>query len=279
MTHFITYVALERMVPLSGPALLAACRKLAEGGPFDVQPGPASAGRGPDDICLVVNGVPVVVMPVASALAEDAWAEAARLSIAWPQAGEALRRTQAHVIVALVQPAGTHQEALGGASAVTMVAGAVAALMPVAATIFTESNAIAKGADIVGLAANLAAGQVPPLFWATLTFLMGPERPDGTPTAAALTTGLCPFIGREIEFHPAPLHPTEIAQRLVGLVSYLTVNGPVIRDGETVGLSKAERIRARYADQCQRPGIPVLILNLETSDPALGGGTAPGGAR
>lgn len=176
------------------------------------------------------------------------------------------------MVVALVQPARTHLEALGGASAVTLAAGAVASLAPVVGAVFTEAQTLAKGADIVGFARDLAAGETPALLWSSLIFLQGPDLPNGAPTAAALTTGLRPFIGREIEFHPAPLRPTEIAERMVGLISYLAVNGPVIRDGETVGLSPVERIRVRYADQCQRPGIPVLILNLETSDPSLHGG-------
>ena len=112
---------------------------------------------------------------------------------------------------------------------------------------------------------------MPDTLWTRISFLRGAPVPGGTPTVAAFTTGLAAFIGREIEFQPAPLQPVEVAQRLVGLCQYLIVNGPVIRDGETVGLSEREKIRVRHAPAGQRPGVPVLLMSLEVADPAVSG--------
>jgi Domain of unknown function (DUF4261) len=90
-------------------------------------------------------------------------------------------------------------------------------------------------------------------------------------TLAVLTSGPFPFTGREIEFQPAPISAYEIGKRVIGLCDYLIRSGPVIGDGETVGTTESERIRVRFADSGQRPGIPVLRLIVE----GAGAGSAP----
>lgn len=270
MSHFITYLALDRPASVSADETITAFSALAGSAPMRIELAGQPNSTPGEAFVVLVNGSPVTVMFIGAPLPPDAWEEAAARSIVWRDAAETMRKTQAHVIVALLQDTQNHLAALSGAAAVTMVAGALARQLPVAATIFTEAQSIVKGGGIESMASGFAQGQVPDLLWTTLSLMRGPATPDGRVTTAALTIGLLPFVGREIEFEPAPLQPVEIAERLIGLCKYLILNGPIIKDGETVGLTEKEKIRVRYAAAGQRPGVPVMSMTLERHDPAAG---------
>jgi Domain of unknown function (DUF4261) len=268
MSHFITYLALERPAAVTAAETVAAFRRLAGSLPMEIEAVSPSRSLPGEALVLTVSHAPVTVMFIDQPLPRDAWEAAAAGSIVWPGAAAAMEGARAHVIVALLNDAKDHASALNGASAVTMVAGALAALLPVAAAVFTEARSIVKGGGITEMAARFAQGQVPDLLWTSMSFRPGAALRDGRPSTAAMTTGLAAFIGREIEFLPAPLTPAEIAQRLIGLCQYLIVNGLVIKDGETVGLTKDEKIRVRYTMRSTPPATPVLLMSLETADPA-----------
>jgi hypothetical protein len=104
--------------------------------------------------------------------------------------------------------------------------------------------------------------------------LDGPPEPGGQRTLALVTTGLASFVGREIEWLPATLPPAVIAQRVYGVCQYLIVNGMVLKDGDTVGVSESERIRVHFAERGQR-GAPVLQLTMEVGPVAAGATPAP----
>lgn len=98
------------------------------------------------------------------------------------------------------------------------------------------------------------------LLWLSLTWLDVPV-PANTPRQlVALTTGLAPFIGREIEFMPSTLPPATIAQRVISTAQYLITNGLVLKDGDTLGVTETEKIRVRFAERGQRPAVPVVQL-------------------
>lgn len=271
MSHFVTYLALGRFAFVAAKDAIAAFEAIAGDARMQIE-AVGSANSAPGSAFVVaVGGTPVTVMFIDKPLPPDAWNEAVARSIVWRSAAETMRKTHAHVIVALLKETHDHSTALKGAAAVTMVAAALARCLPVAAVVFTEAQAIARGGEIEKMAKGFVRGQIPDMLWTTLSFMRGPQTADGRPTAAALTTGLLPFLGWEIEFQPMPLQPAEIAERLIGLCRYLIDKGPIINDGETVGLTEKEKIRARYAAMGRRPGIPVMQMALEVHDPSASG--------
>ena len=48
--------------------------------------------------------------------------------------------------------------------------------------------------------------------------------------------------------------------------------GPVLKDGDTLGVSERERIRVKYAAQGYKPGVPVMQLLVEQLDDAAASG-------
>jgi hypothetical protein len=185
--------------------------------------------------------------------------------IGWPTAGEELAAHRAHVIVATVNPVASHGDALNGATGVTFVAAAVAALSPALGVYWSTARAVRATKDFVRAAEGLALRQIPTDTWVRLDFLQGSaDLAEGI--FAAITTGLQPFVGRELEFAPDRIPPKAIAQRLVGTAQYLIANGMMLNDGDTVDVDQSEQLRVRFADRGQRPGVPVARLAIERTD-------------
>lgn len=208
-----------------------------------------------------VNAIPVSVIFMDREIPPDAWETAAKSSLTWPNASDVFAASRSHIVVAALSSSVSHSSALAGAVAVTMVAGALAKLLPIVGSIFAESNAVVEGSSIATMAEDFAQKrEIPEILWVSLHFFRSEHLYSGVPLVGALTTGLFPFIGREIEFEPAALRPTEVAQRVFGLCQYLMLNGLVIKDGDTVGNTLEEKIIATFVSEGRRSGVPVLRL-------------------
>jgi hypothetical protein len=69
-----------------------------------------------------------------------------------------------------------------------------------------------------------------------------------TGKSIGFTTGMQSLELMELETEDSPELPGELRERLFGLAVYLGLNGPVIKDGDTIGESARERIKIVYAD-------------------------------
>lgn len=90
------------------------------------------------------------------------------------------------------------------------------------------------------------------------------------------TAGLLPFVGREVECWNAPGTLDFVGNKLNGVLRYLLINGPVIRNGDTIGEVEGDRsIRIYHGesdDRSARPhSVPVLYMEFE----GPGGASAP----
>lgn len=220
-----------------------------------------------DGFALRFDGGPLVSVIIANRpLPQVAYVRAVQLNRTWPHAAAAIGRHRAHIIVGLTAEPTDHLEALNGAAYVTMATAAIAALTPALAVVWSTGDAVSEAAQFQHAAGMLAQKQISPEAWVGFEWLDGPRTPQGERTLAVVTTGLRAFIGREIEWLPSPLPPLTIAQRMIGLLQYLIVSGPVIADGDTLGISEAERIRARHSARGHGGG-PVIQLSVERLEP------------
>lgn len=257
--HFLSYLVLERPARVTAMDVVAASILLTKDQAILVEPidtGPL----GDTAVALAVNGQAVVIMMVDDPLPPDAWEPAARRA-SW-NAGPALAEGYAHAVIALIDAADTHAKALNGAAAVTIVLAALAAILPAKAAVFTEAETVQKPSVLADHVRHLLEGQIPIPLWVGLALTHAEPSPEGARRISVSTTGLRPFAGREIEFLPTSLDPMEVGRRIIGLAAYLVGNGPVIRDGDTVGMSNDERIAVTYADEGSRPGVPVMLLSV-----------------
>ena len=106
----------------------------------------------------------------------------------------------------------------------------------------------------------------PPLFiW--LDFRVGPGDNDSG-SSSGFTTGMEALGLMEIEAVNVPETVGDLRDRLFGLASYLIENGPVVKDGDTIGGDMTERIRVIYTTSKFGYESDVMRLHYERESPA-----------
>jgi len=183
-------------------------------------------------------------------------------TVPWPNIRSDFGQHRSHIVVSTFGNLEDRESFLEAALIVTLVSGAIVWLKDGLGTYWPHAEYITDPEDSIK-AAYMAANRAPPVGqWVRLSLRPGPDK-----TIGIFTSGLLPFIGREIEFPPDPsLSPGMMMERIAGLSKYLIANGLVIKDKETIGISNDERIRVRYARSRNKPDTPVLVLRVEHSE-------------
>lgn len=114
------------------------------------------------------------------------------------------------------------------------------------ALVWEAGDAITKAETFQKATDALTENRLPVLSWMSISILQGPPTSTGEPTVTMRTKGLAPFAGREIEFAPSTWAPMQMADRVIGTALYLMQRGPVIKDGDTLGQTHAEVIKAHF---------------------------------
>jgi hypothetical protein len=176
----------------------------------------------------------------------------------WSGAREAVEEHCAHIFLI---PMGDRTPSPEFARAFTfLVAGFTEAMPEVLAVNWHSSNQLASPEMMQQAAETLARGDVPLRLW-VMPRQIPPAPGAGTP--GILTSGLCAVVGREIEFDPGSMRWELAKDRVLGLALYLCREGPVIGDGDTIGVSRTERIRVRHAMSRVEKDWPVYRVTPE----------------
>ena len=109
----------------------------------------------------------------------------------------------------------------------------------------------------VGMAEEINTPQSPPLYlWVDLRAF---RNEDGT--TGLFTTGFAALGHMEIEIPRIKMEIGELREWLVEIMCYLLENGPVLMDGQTIGMSAEQRIRIRHCPSIF--GHPGQVIRLE----------------
>ncbi len=256
MTRFLTHVLLERPAALSVWGLMAEMRRfVAPGGlggfeslaPLD----PPPSGKPETTILLSVEGLGVVVAFKEGASPTDL--RAARFGLASPEEAAPFR---AHAAVGLVEEPAGPAAALRGARTVSLVAGVLADLFRAPGVIFAEGRTLTPGPEFVAAAREIREGGAPARIWVGCELR---ESPEGF---GALTRGLTPFVGRELQVHPCPLEASLLRRRVTDMALPLIHSGLGFQDGATISLAGGESFRADHLVASPLTGEPVVALTL-----------------
>lgn len=263
--RFIAMLALEQPAAVSADHLASQLKcQFPEAGLAAKSVEAKSSQAAPDaPILMDLGGTLITVLFVDKPIPADALSHAIRVDRMWPEASKRLATHRAHAIVATLSEAQDFAQARTNAYTVTLAAAALCALMPTIGVYWGAGDTVVEASRFVQSASAMTQGRVPADMWFQLLWLDGPRTPAHERTLAVLTTGLAPFVGREIEFLPAALPPAVIAERVLGTIVYLLMNGPVLNDGDTLGISESERIRIQHLPAGQRPNLPILVLSVE----------------
>lgn len=266
--RFIAMLALERPAAAGADQLAAQIkRQFPNAVPAGKSVEVRSSQAAPDGpIIMDLGGTLITVLFIDKPIPEEALSNAIRVDRMWPEAAQRLATHRAHAIVATLSEAEGFEQARTGAQTVTLAAAALCALMPTIGVYWDAGDTVVEASRFRESAQAMTQGRIPADMWIQFLWLDGPKTPAGERTLAVVTTGLAPFVGREIEFQPAPLPPAVIAERVLGTIVYLLMNGPVLNDGDTLGVSESERIRTRHRPSGQRPNLPIMALSVERLD-------------
>ncbi|MBV9243721.1 MAG: DUF4261 domain-containing protein [Methylobacteriaceae bacterium] len=262
--RFVCMLALEDTGPVSVHDLSDRLARMVPTYPMKIETVP---GESLDDplisLLLLVNEFPIAVMWVDRPIPLDTFDSAIRTNRLWPQARERLREHKAHITVGALDSCKSHQEAVQQATLVMLLSAALAESASTIGAYWCAGETVTEKSQFVDYARSLAAETLWPTdVWVQLAWTKGPEQ-DGKRTFGLFTIGLLPFVGRELEFTPAALPPAVICLRVVATAHYLISNGPVLRDGSTVGIDPAERIRIHAHDERVWPGVPFWTMTVE----------------
>lgn len=178
-------------------------------------------------------------------------------SILWPKATDELKGHAAHLIVTVSGDLGPVDLAVLLTKATASVASTCAAALGVYwsnAPLVIPKNVFIEFAEKV-----LPHG--PPLdIW--IDFRVG-RRTDRS--SSGFTSGMAALASLEFEVVESPETPSELRERLVELARYVVENGPVLKDGDSVGRNARERIRVRYSKSTFGRAGRVMRLEYEQS--------------
>ncbi|MEM8761040.1 MAG: hypothetical protein AAGE83_12085 [Pseudomonadota bacterium] len=193
------------------------------------------------------------------------------LSAEWPDLGEDASPAERAEI------AGAYSALLTLVTAMTMREA------PALAAFWTESWRFWSAEQVEAAAEGVMRGEPPFSLWYSLAEIKG-ARAGGGDMLGAMTFGLKPFCGREVEVAPAPVG-SQIVQALAKGVAERMLSGALVEDHEALmqpGLMEPAVIR--LADRFMRPRQPVVLvvppdagIDAQTLESKKAAGAARGG--
>jgi hypothetical protein len=180
-------------------------------------------------------------------------------SILWRNAAAEVKKHAIHWIVTM----NGELDPLALSTALTQATAAALAVCPASIGVYWGNATLVIPKDIFINFAKDVLPHGPPLhIW--VDFRVGK---DSDTTSSGFTAGMKALGHMEFETQKSPEPPGELRERLLALAGYVVENGPVIRDGDTVGEDADERIRVVYADSLFGHEGQVMRLVYETASP------------
>jgi hypothetical protein len=174
----------------------------------------------------------------------------------WPPqpAVENVKRHRSHLLITMTFGAGDPVRRRLILTAVT----ALAAKQPgTAAVYWPEGTLVIYPPLFIEMAETINSPDAPPLYlWVDLRAFRNKDE-----TTGLFTTGLAPLGHMEIEIPSIDMEPGELREWLLNIMYYLLENGPVLKHGETIGMSADQKIGIRHCES--KFGHPGRVICLE----------------
>jgi hypothetical protein len=167
---------------------------------------------------------------------------------------EGVKRHRSHLLITMT---GGSADPVCRRLILTAVTARAAKQPGVMAVLWPEAALVVFPPVFVEMAQTINSPQAPPLYlWVDLRAL---RNEDGT--TALFTTGLTPLGHMEIEIPRIDMDPGELREWLLNIMYYLLENGPVLQDGQTIGMTAEQKIRIRHCPSVF--GHPGKVIRLE----------------
>lgn len=212
-----------------------------------------------DVIGFSTDDVHIFFAPMPAPIPSDDIEAVLEATYLWPDAEQELRGHTSHVIVTVM----TELPDIERLRILTVATAALVATCEQAPGVFwCDAFMFVSGELFIEFAKAVMPDTIPLLLW--VNFRVGEGPPGKT---VGCTKGLQSLGHMELETINSPEPFDELRDRLIGLADYLLENGPVIRDGDTVGESANERIKVVYSDSEFGNEEKVMQLDYEGASP------------
>lgn len=157
----------------------------------------------------------------------------------WPDATKVLKRHKEHLIVTVSSEEGPIEQSRW----LTYVIASIVETCKQAVGVYWGNATMVISPKVFrDFAAEILPHANPLFVW--VDFRVSPGEGE---SSVGFTTGMQALGHMEFETLNSPESAGELRERLHGLAAYILENGPVIKDGDTVGEDANERITVRYA--------------------------------
>lgn len=232
-------------------------RELAAGWP-NLPPVTDSEQKG-DSIAFRVGDSDVIMAKMPAPIPWSELEGPCATSILWKNASEEVQRHKTHWIVTV----NGELDPLELSTLLTQATAAVMASSPTAMGVYWgNATLIVPKAIFIEFAKQVLPLGPPLHIW--VDFRVGWETKQ---MSAGFTKGMAALGHMEFETKACPEKPSDLMERFVGLCGYVLENGPVIKDGDTVGQDENERIRVVYSDSEFGHEGKVMRLIYDTPSP------------
>ena len=176
----------------------------------------------------------------------------------WPNAEAELKQHKQHLIVFLTKD----DDPIEASKLLTQVIASILAACPQAIGVYWgNATLVVPKALFREFATGMLPDELPLPIW--IDFRVGPGK-DGK--MAGFTHGMKWLGHMELETLNSPESPGALRERLMDLCGYLLQNGPVIKDGHTVGRSAEEKIRVVFSPSSFGHEGQVMRLDYSTAE-------------
>ena len=171
----------------------------------------------------------------------------------WPP--EALRRLKDHRAHLIVSVAGDALGTIERNLALTWLVAAAASTTDSSAVYWGSGDVLAPPDDVADETASMSRDQLPLDLW--IDFRM--EREDDGSISLS-TKGMRALGHTDLEVVRSRLDPATIRNRAWNAAHYLLDHGPVLKDGDTFGISNEERFRIEHVSSSEGDRVLRLVM-------------------
>ena len=144
----------------------------------------------PQPTLIKINGIDIALLTVANPVPPGTFDAAFQFNFIWPDAGKVFAAHKAHIIVSALEPATNLGEALGRATAVTLVTGALCDLGAAVGVYWQNAENVLAGAYVIKTAKELGVGErLPVELWVRVYTQDRQIDTSAAPLVAAATRG------------------------------------------------------------------------------------------
>jgi hypothetical protein len=234
--QFSAILLLEKHLAVTASQIQSELKRFAPQATLGDWGGSMDLATNPGAEMISINGEPMSVLDI-PAPAKETFVERGHFANhIWPNVEADVARHTAQLFITAARKSTDHQSAIAQARAVTLLAAAVARIVPFIGIKWVDGSNSMEAKSFIRATENIGqpdANAVP--FWIRVMLHREPSKGDQIQMIGG-TLGLHYFGLLDLEYAASPLEPQFIMQHAYSTAEYLLRSGKTLQDGETIGV-------------------------------------------